>query len=180
MKIAIVIGHDKNSQGAYGNIGISEWKFNKELIGEMQRDKMLPKQHEYIIFFRDPNINGYTNKMKDLHKRIDAWGAEVSIEFHFNGSSNPSVNGHEVLYCSKNGKKVAKKLNEQYNKYLSNKDRGIKKVTKNDRGGGFCCRGKSYAIIAEPFFGSNQYEYVYPGKKREKLKKAYMKFLKSL
>ena len=177
-KVALVIGHDGHKQGAYGKLGISEWEFNRELV----YDELIPHlDSDYVqMFLRDPAINGYTNQMVDLHKRIDAWGASYSIEFHFNGSSNESVNGHEILYCSSNGEAIAKKLDVLFDKYLDNNDRNIKKIDMGDNGGGFVCRGASTCILAEPFFGEHQDHFKHGSDMRKNLVKSYVEFVLSL
>jgi len=179
MKIAIIIGHDADKQGAYGNEGLSEWEFNDELIQSMFFDGRLSNKHEYYIMYRSADLNGYTKQMKDLHKRIDKIGCELSVEFHFNSFSNPSANGNEVLYCSKGGKHYADIMDECLDE-LPNRDRGVKKVTKGDRGGGFCCRGNSKSIIVEPFFGANQSDYVRTGQYRYLLEDAYEEFFEKI
>jgi len=83
-KIALVVGHDKRSQGAVGSEGISEWEFNDNLINDMWF--MLPKKHTYYMLYRDATILSYTKQMEDLHRRIDELNIDISIEFHFNGS----------------------------------------------------------------------------------------------
>ena len=89
------------------------------------------------------------------------------------------MNGHEVLYCSTAGSELAKKLDIALDD-IPNRDRGIKKVTMNDNGGGFCCRGKSVAILTEPFFGSHQSYFTEHGKYRTILLEAYEDFFNSL
>ena len=180
MKIALVIGHDIDNQGAYGNSGISEFRFNDLLLSDMGAAKMFPDKHEYALFYRSTNTKKYSRKMKELHKRLDAWGADISIEFHFNSFSNRDVHGHEVLYCSKQGKKIANKLNDSYDKHLPTSNRGIKKVTKKQKGGWFCCIGKSVSIIAEPFFSAHQERFVWSGDMREPLKKSLQEFFETL
>lgn len=154
-KIALVVGHRKDNQGAVGNDGESEWEYNNKLAKKLH--KKFPNNTK--IFYRKTGPGGYSEKMKELHKRIDAWGADYSISMHFNAAGNPAVDGHEVLYCSKAGKKVAEILNNNFNKYLDNKDRGIKKCTKSERGGGFLCRGKSVCVLGEPFFAAHKTKY---------------------
>ncbi len=177
--IAIVIGHDADRQGAYGSEGISEWKFNDDLISEMVFDRMLPRKHKYFVFYRSADMDSYTSKMIDLHQRMDSIGIDISIELHFNATGDSSVNGNEALFCSSAGREIAKKLDDAFD-ILDNRERGIKKVARNERGGGFCCRGKSLAIISEPFFASEQYRFVRGGDQREKLKEAYQTFFESI
>ncbi len=175
MKIALVIGHDANRKGAYGNKGISEWDFNDQLIQEMN----LSDKHTYYVLYRNADIKKYSMQMIELHERIDKLGCELAIEFHFNATIDSNVHGNEVLYCSSIGMKYAKILDECLD-ILPNRDRGIKKVAKNERGGGFLCRGKSICLIAEPFFAERQHLYVWGGEHRQLLKDAYKKFFKSI
>lgn len=175
-KIALVVGHDQMDKGAFGNMGLGEYDYNVELLTDLQGD--LPSNNEYNFFFRDAMESSYTKQMEKLHDDIDRWGAEISIEFHFNSFSDKKVNGHEVLYCSESGKKLAMILDEVLDKNLGNSDRGIKQVVKSDRGGGFCCNGKSKAIIIEPFFGANQNRFVHGGDMYIPYKKALIEFFK--
>ncbi len=178
-RIGLVVGHDVVKQGAYGNLGISEFNFNTEFLKDLSDGGYLPEKHSYYMYYRSADINGYTAKMNDLHKRMDADGVDISIEFHFNGASDSSVNGHEVLYCSEAGSELAKKLDLALDD-IPTRDRGIKKVSMNQNGGGFCCRGRSVAIITEPFFGAHQSKFTHDGKYREILKNCYKKFFESL
>ena len=175
MKIAIVIGHTEDNQGAYGNAGIGEFAFNEELLQSMYFDGRLPNKHEYYFLYRSANIIGYKAQMVDLHRRIDDIGCELSLEFHFNSFHRPEANGNEVLYCSEGGKYFADILDECLD-MLPNRDRGVKKVYPEDRGGWFCCLGKSRSIIAEPFFGAYQDWYVRDGIYRPLLEDAYEEF----
>ncbi len=172
--IALVVGHDADEQGAYGDKGVSEWRFNTELLGDIT----LPPQHDIYIMFRNSEINGYSAQMRDLHERIDDLDCDIAVEFHFNSFHKPEANGNEVLYCrgSDGGEHWARHLDACLD-VLDNRDRGVKPVSGNDRGAGFCCRGKSAAIICEPFFGSHQHRFVVGGDMREPLVKAIETFL---
>jgi len=177
-KIALVIGHRSLKQGAYGNAGVSEFAFYNRYIEELL--PQLPKDKSYAIFRRKDDLSGYSERMQELHSRIDEWGADISISFHFNAFGNTIVNGHEILYCSKNGEKLAKSLDEKFDKYLNNSDRNIKKLTMEDRGGGFVCRGKSICILVEPFFAAHQSEFMLGGAQRQAMSKALIEFIKEL
>ena len=175
---ALVIGHDSKLSGAIGADGINEFDFNNQLVQDLL--PMLPSKHTYHVFYRNENIRGYSNQMDDLHKRIDAKGCDISIEFHFNGSDNPSVNGFEALYYSKGGKEVADKLVMALDANLPTNNRGSKVLTNQDNGYGFVSKGKSLAIITESFFGANQHRFVDGGEYRSSLKLGYKEFFESL
>ena len=129
-----------------------------------------------MVFHRSETIKGYGEKMKDLHKRIDEWGAEVSVSFHFNAFGVEAVNGHEILYHSKGGKKLAKKMDKIFDIYLDNRDRNIKQRNRKQRGGGFLSRGKSLCILVEPFFASHQDRFM-DGGERQNLLTSFVEFL---
>jgi N-acetylmuramoyl-L-alanine amidase len=116
--------------------------------------------------------------MRALHAKLDKWGADVSVSLHFNAAGDSRVNGHEVLYCSKSGKKLAKKLNDLFSANLPNRDRGIKKKTRQDRGGGFLCQGRSVCVLSEPFFAAEQEYFVGPG--YEELMASFLEFFDEL
>lgn len=180
MKIAFVVGHSATKKGAYGNTGLSEFDFYSKFVPELvERLKSEKLEHSYQVFYRGTS-GGYTENMKDLHRRIDQWGADLSISFHFNAASNELVNGHEILYCSDKGYEYAVQLDELFDAYLDNNDRNTKKRTMSDRGGGFLCRGKSVCILIEPFFASHQNRYVRNGDMREPLKQALIDFITGL
>lgn len=178
-RIALVVGHDADSKGAYGNLGESEFDFNSELLVDLRAGGYLPEHHNYYLYYRSADINGYTNQMVDLHKRMDANNIDIAIEFHFNSAKDTSVHGNEALYCSSAGKIIAAKLDEAFDS-LPNRDRGIKKLTMEDNGGGFCCLGNSVAIIAEPFFGAHQKDFSVNGRHRALLKECYKTFFNSI
>jgi len=176
-KIALVIGHRSRSQGAYGNAGQSEWTFYNDLVKEIVvAAKELDV--ELKVFHRREQGHGYTQRMKHIHQEIDAWGASISVSCHFNASSHASANGHEVLHCasSSTSAKYAKVMNDAFSHNLSNRDRGVKKKTKKNRGGGFLCRGRSYCILIEPFFASHQSEYMRHSQGREDLINSFLEF----
>ena len=176
-KVALVVGHRSQRQGAVGSAGVSEWHYNRSLAKEIAKEC---KGVDVKIFYRDDMPGGYGEKMKRLHKRIDAWGADYSISMHFNAAANTRADGHEVLYCSSYGELLAKKLNDTFNKYLANRNRGIKKVSPKERGGGFLCRGKSICVLAEPYFAAHQAYYMPGSPGYMALKKAYVEFIEYL
>lgn len=180
-KIALVVGHRSRSQGAYGNAGKSEWMYYNELSREIMDLEKVPGI-ELKVFYRKEQGSGYSQRMVNLHQDIDSWGADISISMHFNASSHVSANGHEVLYYEKSHKsgRYAKIMNDLYSKYLDNRDRGVKSKSKKDRGGGFLYRGMSNCILIEPFFASNQDQYM-PGKEeRKNLLTCFHEFFKAV
>lgn len=181
MKVALVIGHSRVRKGAWGNMGISEYDFYSKFVPELlKRLDSEHTSHEFMMFERSPDGQSYTERMKELHSRIDKWGADLSLSFHFNAAGDERVNGHEILYCSNAGHNYAVELDELFDAYLDNRDRNIKQITLEDRGGGFVCRGRSVCLLLEPFFASHQNKYVTGGEMRVPLINAITDFIISL
>ena len=180
-KIALLVGHRKGSQGAFGNAGISEWNFNRELVKEVVKAAE-NLDAELKIFYRKDEGSGYTERIKEVHREIDAWGADITISFHFNAALNANANGHEVLHCASSQKsgEYAEIMNNIFNRNLNNRDRGVKPKTMEDRGGGFLCRGKSHCILIEPFFAYYQNEYMPGTEGRKSLINSIVEFIKTV
>ena len=178
MKVALIAGHDSfKKQGAAVGV-ITENAFWSEFIQDIL-PKLNPK-HKYKVFHR-PNQTtyGYSKAVRILHREIDHWGANLDLEMHFNASSNLKVKGHEVLYykTSRNGKKYARVLDNCFNTFLHNHDRGLRPVGIGQRGGYQLSIGKSISLISEAFFGSAEIaDFSRGGKYREALEKAFIEF----
>ena len=181
MKVALIVGHDATLKGSYGTEGMSEWDFWDQFVHELILDGDFGSNHEVYVLYRNADLNGYSAKMRDLHSRMDRIGIKLGIECHFNGYSDPTVNGHEVLYDGANPRSIdyAEWLDECFDE-LPNRDRGVKVLTKGDNGFGFVAGSNIPCIIAEPFFGSHQSKYVYGGAYRGILKQSFEKFLERI
>lgn len=120
--------------------------------------------------------------MKNLHVKIDEWGADLAVSFHFNSSDNKKANGMEVLHS---GYFVSEQMAKQLMMFMSKnitciKSRGIKKVDKKERGGAFLHYGKAPAILIEPFFGSSEKDFTCLMKDPQKLSIALTAFFRDL
>ena len=181
MIIALIIGHSQDSKGSYGNTGMSEWDFNDQLLHELSLEGYLPDNHTFYILYRSADVKGYSAKMGELHRQLYELDIDLGIEFHFNGFSDPTVNGNEVLFNGANpdSVKYAMILDECFDD-LPNRDRGTKLLTRGDNGFGFVAGSDIPCIIAEPFFGSHQDKYVHLGAYRGLLKKSLQKFFQTI
>jgi len=150
MKIAIIIGHYKKSKGAFSPyLQLSEWDFYNEVSKNL---------NNVTIFHHDPNIKGYTSRIKATAKKLNDF--DIVIECHFNAAT-PKANGCETLYYfnSRKGKQYATIFSEIVNEATGIKLRnnGLKAlVNENDRGFQSVYRPKPPTILIEPFFGSNR------------------------
>lgn len=151
MKIAIVVGHNARRQGAVSVDGISEYTFNSELAHQI-------KEHDpdaVGLFFRRLG-GGYSAEIDRVYREADAWGADCTIELHFNGSSSPSANGVLTLSSGTRGSlALAQEVQLRCVRVMETRDRGVEVRTRHQRGGRSLWQGKAPAILTEPFFGSN-------------------------
>jgi len=183
LKVAVIVGHNSVKQGAINLDGESEYSFNNDVAEQI---KIISENYDDIdikIFYReykeeyfDSKGNYLTGKeIREVYNRVDEWGPDLSMELHFNSSSNPKHLGTEVL--SSGSKKsllfadiVCKKLYKCFNRKGRKGRRGVK-IKKKGRGSISLLAGKAPAILTEPFFGSNQYDCMYADK--TELAKAY-------
>lgn len=180
MKVALIVGHAPDIKGNLYK-GINEFDFWSEILGEVMKFYEFPFDNESVKLFYRPYQRkiGYHEAVRQLHKDVDAWGADVDIEFHFNGSDSHKVKGHEIIYSgSVKSKEYAIIINDIYNRYALNRDRGTKKV--KIRGSYQLKVGKSVSIISEAFFANEVLDYIDGGVKRSLLIDLIITFIDAL
>lgn len=170
MRIAIVIGHNVSQPGAVRvTDGISEFVWNGALAATIQ--SLAP---ENVRVFRRERAGGYNAEVRAVYAQVDAWGADVSCELHFNGAADARATGTETLYASDRGKVFAERVNRAMVAALGLRDRGEKKVARTDRGGESLYVGRAPAILVEPYFGSNANDCNTADVKRDALARAIL------
>lgn len=181
MKIALLIGHRKSAQGVRSVKRISEYAYWYTYLHAIVHH--FPKKHEYRVFERlDSDGLGYRERMQNVGKRADAWGADLIVSHHFNGSISPKAEGHEVL-CSRSSrsKRYAQMMSDSFADAQFGINRGVK-VIENDpnvRGSGFLYKTPMPAILVEPFFGTNHEDWMHATRSGN-LFRAFEKFYKKL
>ena len=160
--IAICIGHSRKIGGRYDggayseHLKTNERDFNLKVATKLSANltrKGIPSQ-----IFSDYAGNGYGSAMVNAADQVRKAQATMAIELHFN-SASPDANGHEWLYWfnSLNGASIAKNFETEFKRvFPSIKSRGIKMITRVNRGGKFLELTHCPAVILEPFFGSNK------------------------
>lgn len=120
MKIAVLPGHYPQRPGA----------INKDLnIKEHDAALIVALLTFYFLHQSDRKVPCEILLQKRIRDKIamaNAAGAEIVVEIHFNSFKNPQANGAEVLYISKEGKKLAQYLLKEILKITGGKDRGVK------------------------------------------------------
>jgi len=175
--IGICVGHSrKGDQGAYtsGEYSVSEWDFNRDLARRIS--SVLPVESKV---YDDYELSTYSSAISRLAKRMKCDGIDVAVELHFNAAS-PSANGHEWLYwhTSKGGKTLASLLRDEMEEaYPDMISRGAKPRKPRQRGSAFLRKTHCYAVIGEPFFGTNVDEWGSINHSRGKLAGVYARAL---
>ena len=152
MRIAIVVGHNARSQGAVRvTDGVSEFEWNGDLA-EMVKEC----SPEHVRIFHRRADAGYTAQINRVYGEVDAWGADVSLELHFN-AARKRAKGCETLSSGTSGSLLlARELQSATVADLPVRDRGVKLRPRGEgRGWRSLWAGKAPAVITEPYFGSN-------------------------
>lgn len=159
MKLGVVVGHTKNKPGAFSEtMNVHEYKWNSDL-----GKKIEPHANanlEIKTFFRDGH------GIAGAYREADQWGADLTVELHFNSSDNVTATGTGVLYFpgSARGRRWAGLLRDQIGQVLGLPDwpRGTGGVVTpfqasgvQERGKASLGAGRAPAALIEPFFGSN-------------------------
>jgi len=156
-KLAIVVGHNARSGGAVRpDTGESEYKYNSKLAAII-KEESCDYGLDVEIFFRQYG-GGYTAEIKRVYKEVDSWGADASIELHFNAAGSPNASGTETLSSgSKKSVKLAQEVQMEMVEELGLKNRGILIRNSRTKGRGYMSlvSGKCPAILTEPFFATS-------------------------
>lgn len=149
MKIAIVIGHEPKSPGAYSKyLGMSEYIYNSEVAAHLST---------VADIYKRPNMRGYNAQMRELASIVRPKRYDLIAELHFNSFNNKAHGTETVTYF---GNETTEAYGKVYNEVISDNyevhNRGEKEVTTGGRGFGFLASMPANAIILEPFFGDNE------------------------
>jgi hypothetical protein len=154
--IAVVIGHDYISKGAYSDY-INEYEFDY--------NSAVAKITGLNTYTHSPS-KSYTHKMQSTYRQLDQYS--LTLEMHFNAASE-GVQGVEALYYGGNveGKRIAQLYCDLVAKEYGVRNRGAKPLSSDaDRGFRAVASGKATGLILEPFFGSNSDCKVFKDKER--------------
>ena len=155
-KIALIIGHNARSKGAFSMIVGSEFSYWKNIAEKVKGE--IPELVD--IYERKPSTN-YVTEMNEVLKELNKNDYKFCLELHFNSSSAINAKGCECLVYHKNeqAKNLAIDLMARLQNDFKSTIRGnrglIEVQDRNTRGGYGICNSKDTYILIEPFFGSN-------------------------
>lgn len=175
MRILLTVGHSKLKDGCITSAdgtsmgGGNEYKYCKSL-SKYVKNALEANGHEVDRVVCPEGQFTKSTEEKSYKLAIEhATSYDLVIELHLNAASTKTAEGCEVLYKSVTGKKYATKVQKKLAKVF--KDRGIKK--RDDLY--MLNQTKAPAIIIEPFFCTNQKEWLYAKKNKNKIAKLVAK-----
>lgn len=151
-KVALIIGHSENKQGAENkNLEVSEFMFN-EPLAYLIAEELRCRHIDPVVIYRGGSYS-------ELPGKVNSTKASIAISLHCN-AFNKKQNGTETLFyaSSKQGKRLAGLLQNEIVKCLHLHDRGLKpcnvahKGKAGDRGGHLLKYTSMPCVITEPFF----------------------------
>lgn len=156
-KLAVVVGHNSRSQGAVRqDNGESEFVYHSRMAAYMAE-----VAHEYDldvkVFFRKAG-RGYSREIREVYAETDRWGADATVELHFNAAGDPRASGTETLSSgSSKSVELAQSVQMELVEELGLRDRGVKVRNSRTKGRGYLSlvSGRAPAILTEPFFATS-------------------------
>ncbi|MCB1368096.1 MAG: N-acetylmuramoyl-L-alanine amidase [Rhodobacteraceae bacterium] len=135
-RLAIVVGHNSEKQGAVrGDTGETEFVWNSDMAKMIEGEAQAYPDLEVKTFYRQPGL-GYTREIRRVYEETDRWGANATVELHFNSSASPNASGAETLTSGTPASMaLAVSVNQEMVAALGLKDRGVKTRSASDRGG---------------------------------------------
>jgi N-acetylmuramoyl-L-alanine amidase len=177
MKLAIIVGHTKISQGAFSKtLNSAEYSWNTDLANSIVSANS--PTIEKKIFFRD--VAGIAG----AYAAGDAWGADAFIELHFNASHNETSTGTGVLYQTPKSKLLALALYKELSQALAlppwpKSTAGVctpfQASGAQERGKQSLTASKKPSVLIEPFFGSNSNDAAMAQKNKKRMAEAMIK-----
>ncbi|MBU3887257.1 hypothetical protein FM996_06740 [Methylosinus sporium] len=157
-RVAIVVGHNRRSPGAFAEAPVNDHEFHfNSIVAQALKEEAWHYNLEAKVFLREPNTS-YSAEIKAVYDQVKAWEAGCSVELHFN-SGPPSATGVSVL-CRRDitrPRALAESCQSSTVEAIGLRDRGVTLVDRSDRGGGsLYALDDVPSILVEPFFGSNR------------------------
>lgn len=152
MKVALIIGHNTRSRGAYSSIVGTEFAYWKRIA-----EKIKAEISELVDVYERKPKQYYGQEMQEVLQELNKHNYKYCLELHFN-AGNEQAHGCECLIYHKNEQAVelASIFLSRLQNVFGSRIRGIIPLkTEKTRGGYGICHSKDTYILVEPFFGSN-------------------------
>lgn len=180
-KVALVIGHNAKSQGAFEKSVGTEFQYYSEICKII---KELDEDNRIDVFERPSGMKTYGAEMRAVLEDMKATGEnyQLVMELHFNAADNIEARGAEVLayIYSKLGVPLAKEFLNRLNKEYGMYNRGVLGIRDSSERGGYGIMNSPFPyILIEPFFCTNPKE-VEKFINKEKFAKFILDFIKEM
>lgn len=156
-KVALIEGHDESAKGAVAYNGMSEYDFAKMVINYALA--FAPSEITAKEFNRN-NGRGIRGALKQAKE----WGADVTVEFHFNWAERPIKKQFMILTASSSkdsqrfAAKLAEKMHNKMGVSLREDGTGVCVLADGARGADNVFYGKELGIpvtiLLEPCYGN--------------------------
>lgn len=169
--IAIIVGHEPGG-GAEG-----ERAYNLALSVIMRN---ILTGHGAEVCIHHHHASAYGRRMREMKEAINQImpDCDVCVELHFNGYHKESAHGHEFMY--RGSRKLAEAFRDEFQASFpwstARADNGIRHAPTGN-GAGFLKQAPAWAVLVEPFFGSNHKESEYFMGRQTCLAETYIKGL---
>lgn len=147
MRIMILPGHSHWDNGAVNTkIGKTEYQI---VLAVSQKLFAMEDFDKHDIIFKNRN-----KSYGMLPAEINSWGPDLIMELHLNAASDSKVQGTEVLIAkgSSKGKFYGQIVLNSLLDEFGFKNRGIKEISKEDRGATLLYKTKAPCMIVEAYF----------------------------
>jgi N-acetylmuramoyl-L-alanine amidase len=165
LRLVLIVGHEKRAPGADLHGGGSEYEYNTDIARLCTENaKVLYPNLEVHTVFRDGvGISG-------AYKRAALLNPDCCIELHFNAANNQAKGTETLCTFDSIDSKFAEIVQAEICKAFERggMSRGVKKLTRNARGGGnvHSLPGDANCLV-EPFFGDTPSEAKLAREKKE-------------
>jgi N-acetylmuramoyl-L-alanine amidase len=160
VKVAVIVGHDRERQGARGVDGITEHAWNSGLADDL----VCRLAHLGVLARRfDRQPGPVIERWADCAADVGAWGATLAIELHFDAAPPPHAGqwrGSTGLHWpgSPGGASWAARLSRASAQAIGTRDRGARPQSHSHSGVELVIlrRTRCPAVILETHYGDNQ------------------------
>lgn len=155
LKVALVVGHNSASKGAYSkHLGKTEYDYFSDVA-----EYVKGKNSNVDVIYRVNQGNNYPKEMNGVLNKISPSKYDLVLELHYNANKDLYANGAETLYSKRfvNAKKIADAITLEHNKALGLRVRSsVLRVSNTQNGAYPMLKSIVPYFLVESFFGSNE------------------------
>jgi N-acetylmuramoyl-L-alanine amidase len=156
MKAAIVVGHNLRQPGAFAPspIGECECTFNGKIADRMI--EMAAASPLELKKFERRYVGSFEREIQQTYGQVEDWGANVSVELHFNADSALATGTETLSSGSRMSRLLGTAMQQAMVEALGVHDRGLKFPGRTESGWWNLHAASPPAVLVEPFFSTNR------------------------